>query len=376
MVFQNRIFLNDGANSSSSASTGANTSSTPAAPTTLNGAFDMAVNAVKDQPEISSPFDDDEEEYVDPLENKEQVMGEKGAVSSDVTTESEPPAFSPYSFKGKVLDQEVAKEFKTQKELDACIQRGLAAPRLYQDLKSLQEQTASLKEDSEVLNNWFTMAEKTPKDFLEFVFNEMELPEEVMMEFVADKFEVFKKTLSMSPGEREMQAKIKAAERIMAERQAFEKAQKEASEKAQKEAQEADRKVVTNWKANAENTWKQSLPSSYHKTVEEAISMTLAWGKEYVNAYPNQPLPHVLKECDKKLKSLLTHLKNVQTPEQAKKAAANAIADKSKEATSSLQGIAGSKQQKSDTPNKKLTNDDLWNNLIEGARSGKFNLKP
>jgi hypothetical protein len=311
--------------------------------TDASSVFDAAKDLFKDDDNVT----DDENYDSDGDTNTFGENGEQAELSIDDLTPETPkdaqpakPQFSPISFKGKIFGQETAQEFKTQKELDAVISKGLAAQHLYTSHKQIKQQLAELEPDANFARDIMAMAKDSPKELLDLLKDDM-IPEEVLAEWVHDQFMNFSKIAKMTPEEREYQKRLKEAERIIEERRWLEQENNKLSEQRKLAAEEAEKKEFGLWHQTEMQKWSAKVPTEYREAVSKAMRNVVSWAKVQLDAGKQVSL----KELSKELDAILTPYTFAKSPSQHAKEAGKAGEQRRAAATSALQGVVGNAQR-------------------------------
>jgi hypothetical protein len=311
--------------------------------------FDAAKDLFKD--DAASVTDDVEADNFDAEEpngeNGEQNFEEPLGEEAQLQPNEQPakPQFSPISYKGKVFGEDVAQEFKTQKELDSALQKSFAAQHLYTAHKNLKQQMAELEPDANFGRDVIAMAKQTPKDLLNLLRDDL-IPEEVLAEWVHEEFMRFSKVAKMTPEQRDYEKRLKEAERIIEERQYLEQENKKLSEQRRLAAEEAEKKEFNLWHQSEMAKWTAKVPEEYREAVNKAMRNVVSWAKVQLDSGKSL----TTRELSKELEVILKPYTFAKNPAQQRREAGKATEQRRNAATSALQGVTGAAQRQAQTP--------------------------
>lgn len=228
--------------------------------------------------------------------------------SSDVADASKvaslPTEFKPYSFKGKVNGEDVAQEFKSQKELDRTIANGLIAPKIHAAYTSLQKEVSGLREAAEWANGLVNLAKESPAEFFTHVVETM-IPERDLAEFVWQKSQHYTKLANMTPEDRKRHDTHLAAEKILRDQAHAAEMAAEAREQQEKARYAQEKLQFETWRNQEIKYWESRLPESIHADIPNYIRYIAAYAEKQLDHNPD----YGPKEWSKELAKLLNPMK-------------------------------------------------------------------
>lgn len=317
-------------------------SSSPSMPTTAEGFFDAA----RDQ-----FFGEDKDDVGTTDETEGTVSDESGetgdspsdeftkeSLLGDGTTEAAkpadaPPEFKPYEFKGKVLGQEVAKKYETQKELNKVIAQGEAAPALYQEYKTLLEWKASVEEDVQYSQDFLKMQTEDPAGLLNLLRDEL-IPQEVMATWVYDTYQDFKRLAEMGEGEREREMKYREAQRIIQGNKDLQEERTKLEKEKVAQTEKTEQEKFSQWHKKETDSWIKKVPMEYRESVKTAMEAVVAMAKAKLDVGKKV----TFREMSQWLDQMLAPAVHSKSPAQMKRDAGKAMEDKKNQSTNALRG--------------------------------------
>jgi hypothetical protein len=307
-------------------------------PTTAEGFFDAA----RDQ-----FFGDDEEDV-----GTTDEQGTEGTNETEETDEASdelspdalapeggekpaeaPAAFKPYEFKGKVLGQEVAKKYETEKDLNRVIAQGEAAPALYQAYKEIQDWKASVTEDLQYAQDFLKMQTEDPAGLLNLLREEL-IPEEVMANWVYEAYQDYKKLAEMSKDEREKEMRVREAQRIIQGNKDLEADRAKLLQEKEEQTQKTEKAKFDQWRNKEVDSWTKKIPVEYRESVKIAMESVVARAKAKLDA----GVKVTFREMSQWLEALLAPAVHAKSPSQMKREAGRALENKKNESTNALRG--------------------------------------
>lgn len=287
--------------------------------------------------------------------------------SSDVADASKvaslPAEFKPYSFKGKVNGEDVAQEFKSQKDLDRTIANGLIAPKIHAAYTSLQKEVGGLREAAEWANGLVSLAKESPAEFFTHVVETM-IPEEALMDFVFNKNQHYTKLANMTPEDRKRHNTNIAAEKILRDQAHAAEMAAEAREQQQKALAAQEKAEFANWKTKEVSYWRSRLPESVQDKVEDYIRYVAAYAEKQLDRNPDYSYPDMSKELAK----LLSPLKTTTQSSSSKKK--EELANNQGRAQSETEKLRAMSNQNSGAKQPVKTTADAFKNLRREVLAG------
>ena len=316
-------------------------SSAPTMPTTAEGFFDAAKNQFfggddeQDDSEGSvgeegtegetTTSDDSSDDALDP-----SALGVDGQPEAGKATEA--PKFAPYEFKGKVLGQEVAQKFESQKAMDRVIAQGLAAPQLYKQYQEVLQWKETVKDDIQYGQDLITMTKEDPKGLLDILKNDV-IPQEVMADWVYEAYQDFKRLAEMGKGEREKELKYREAQRIIESHKQLEKDQEALKIAKQAEIERSEKQKFDDWHKKESGIWGGKVPPEFKASVKTAMDAVVAMARARIDG--GQKVTY--REMSQWLSDILGPAVNSKSPGQIRKDTAKALEDKKNQSTGALQ---------------------------------------
>lgn len=359
-------FLEEGAPTSAAIGGGAS-----AAPKSVSEVFDSASQHYfgGDDDEQGDAIDEDtdgSEEFTGE-ENTEEAPATPEWTSETDAPKPEAEAFKPYVFNGKVFGNEMVQEFKSEEELNKVITKGLAAPQLYKAHQDLKAKLAELEPDAQYGRDLANMAKEDPKGLMELMAEDL-IPEEVLAEWVHEKYTHFSTLAKMTPEQRAERARIREAERIIEERN-YARQETERLNKARESATaEHEKRQFQAWQGSEVAKWESKIPVEHRESVKTAMRAVVAMAKSSLDA--GQKV--TFKEMSKQLETILSPITHAKSPAQARREAGKAMEDKKKAATAALQGAtkSGGGQAQPQKAPEKMKAEDVFNWAINRVGSG------
>jgi len=350
-------------------------SSAPQAPMTAEGMFDAARNHF-------FPDDNDEDGEVastdDEGDTGESQSGE--GESDDVVpgaalggeTEGEKKSFSPYEFKGKVLGEEVSKKFESEKELNKALAQGLAAPKLYSAYKEMLQWKETIKEDLQYAQDLSTMSKEDPKALLNLLSDEM-IPQEVLMDWVYEKFQDFKRIANMSDAERERELKLREAQRIIESNKQLQEDRERLETEKQQLLELDERKKFDSWKSKEVDTWLKKVPPEYKNSVEHSMRAVVAMARAEIDAGKRV----TFKQMSQWLSDILAPAVNSRSPSSMKKEAGRIMEQKKNQSTDALRGAVSkaNANQVNKAPQRPARAEDIFEQAKAAIAQGRMKLR-
>lgn len=316
----------------------------------------------------------DEEGDENPENNEGQLAEGSGAAKDakgspkDTTSTADAASdFKPYKFEGKVNGEQVVQEFKSKKEMDITLARGIQAPKIYEAYQTTKAELEKIREDAEWGQTLQSLARENPREFFEHVIEEL-IPEAEVADWVADKYNEYANLARMPPEQRELVLFKKQAEKAMKEQEAANKA-KQAAEAAQEKARaEREKAEFANWRNRELKNWESKLPDSVKANMDDylrAVAMT-------AQAHLNAGRSYGLKEMSEHLAKLLQPMVISSNPSQQKREELNNVNNRNAAEKNKLRNMA---QENDGRPgNKPKSMDDIWNMAAKKAVSDARNV--
>ena len=335
-MFSISRFLNEGG-PSAAALGGADAGSAAKAPSSVSEVFDAA-----------SEHFFGEEDPVDGVETDEVTDDTDATDDADTSDDSgKPPAwseesekpkpevekFKPYVFNGKVFGEDQVHEFKSEDELNKIITKGLAAPKLHQAYKQLKSEVEDLKGRAEYGENLQAMAKEDPKGLLDLIADDL-MPEDVLAEWVHDRYESFSKLAKLTPEQRAERQRVREAERIIEERKLAKQEADRLSQEREKLKADREKKDFELWRGSELTKWTQKIPKEHGESVNTALRAVVAMAKTRLENGEKVSF----KQMSTDLERFLAPLVNAKSPAQLRREQGKAMENKKNASTAALQG--------------------------------------
>ena len=282
--------------------------------------------------------------------------------------------FAPYSFKGKVFGKEKVQEFKSKRELDDAIAKGLAAPQLYKMTKEYKTKLAELEPDATWARDAAAMAKENPAELLDLIADELisDEHEDVIAEWIYNRYERFAKLAKMTPEEREREKRLREAERIIEERRYLAQEAERVKQERERSAAEDEKRQFTSWRQSEAQKWLQKIPTEYRESVDAAMRAVVAVARARLDAGHKVTFKDMSKELDKILAPYL----HAKSPTQARREAGQAMEAKKNQATAALQGATRQPSQSRSTQGAPVKSaGDVFDRFAQLVASGKMKLR-
>ena len=331
--------------------------------------FDHAKNMFK---EDDSNFDEDDVEVSDEHSSGENAEGTSEVDQGDQTTQKPPAQFSPYSYKGKVFGEDRVQEFKTQKELDSVISRGLAAQHLYKAHQETKAKLAELEPDAQWGRDLAAMVKSEPKEFLDLLRDEL-IPQEVLAEWVHDAYQNFSNLAKMDPETRAKEQRLREYEKMLEERKYLEQEHIRLQEQKARAIEEEESRKFQAWHTAETQKWSAKVPAEYRESVNKAMRAVVGQAKAELDAGKKV----TLKELTKNLEDILAPYAHAKSPSQHRREAGAATEQRRQASSTALQGAVNSAQRSTptQTSNKPMSVEDVFNWASKRVASGQSKLR-
>jgi hypothetical protein len=288
-----------------------------------------------------------------------------GLLNTD-KTDSPASSFKPYEFKGKVDGEDVSQTFKSKKEMDIALARGIQAPKIFNALKDAKADLAKYKADAEWANDLQSLATERPEEFFEHVVEEL-VPIEKLANWVAQKHADYVALANMSQAERARELKLREHDKLLKE-QAFSREQQAKAEQAKAAALHEQEKVqLATWRQKEVAKWEKNLPESVKPRMDKYIRAVLLEAQAHINAGND----FTLRDMSASLEEMLQPLINMtQNPSALKKEEAKKVEDRKQSETQKLRNMSATSE-----PQKKMSINDVWANATKMAINGAKQVK-
>jgi hypothetical protein len=291
--------------------------------TTDVGGWNIDNEPAESAPEVVVDDSDDFPAYQDEAEINEADSAEGTSDSgeaSDTQTQTSEPVFKEYTFKGKVNGEEVTQEFKSQKDLDRTLARGLLAPKIHEAYTQLQNQYKTVAEDAEWASSVHDLATRNPSEFFKQVVlaytesgNEAQDKafDAALAEFVHDRYQHYSKLASMPEEQLKQYRQMQTAERILRENARLQELAEENQRQAEQARVQREKAEFEGWKQRELNNWYTKVSDSDRETVNEYLKIVATYAHaqlaQGVNYTWDDMSKHLSKLCDPlvRLKSVM-----------------------------------------------------------------------
>lgn len=378
MFIGTRIMRDEGDVSSASLGNFTQPAATPqarpvaAAMPTFKSASDVFDHARDMFKEDDSNFDDDGVEVSDEHNTGEDAVGTSENDQGEQTPQKPAAQFSPYSYKGKVFGEEHAQEFKTQKELDSVISKGLAAQHLYKAHQDIKAKLAELEPDAQWGRDLVSMVKSEPKEFLDLLRDEL-IPQEVLAEWVHDAYQNFSNLAKMDPETRAKEQRLREYEKMLEERKYLEQENMRLQEQKARAVEEEENRKFQAWHTAETQKWAAKVPVEYRESVNTAMRAVVGQAKAELDAGKKV----TLKDLTKNLEGILAPYVHAKSPSQHRREAGAATEQRRQASSTALQGAVNSAQRSTptQTSNKPTSVEDVFNWASKRVASGQSKLR-
>lgn len=274
-----------------------------------------------------------------------------------------------YVFQGKVMGKDQSLVIETQQQLDKIISQGQAAKQIIPEFKRLREENNVLRSKAERADNLDTLVTKDPKAFLDSIAENLD--ENVLADWVYDRFEEFKKLANMSDEERLRERKVKQADRLLREREMLAK-ESEAAQKRNEEAKiNLEYKRLSNWRDDIQTKLRTKVDPTLHPWVDAQIKSVMISYNNTLKSGEEINLAKLNKMIDFTMAPLFERL----SKKDMDKTVRNTLNEKSNTATRELQNHTRQQTTKPTNKTEPLTSDDIWNRIGSLVGAGKLRLE-
>lgn len=212
-----------------------------------------------------------ENETQESQDNSEaDTQNSEGIEESQETVE---PEFKPYTFTGKVGNQDKTIQFNTPEQLNRAIQKAVVAEKVYKDYKALKQNVDTYKEGYEFSQRFDTLVSKEPAKLLNAITEEM--GEDALKQWILQKAEY----LARPAQEREIERKLAEAEELRQQMEEMKQEREMIKQQRLQSAQEADKHVVKAWGEGLLSKIATRFPEQYHGIFEKELRSTLLEGR-------------------------------------------------------------------------------------------------
>jgi hypothetical protein len=352
----------------------------PAAPTSVAGIFDAASEHFfggsddedgEDNP-ITDEVADDTATDGDDADTSDDVSGTKPPGWTEQTDKPKPEVekFKPHVFNGKVFGEDQVREFQSEEELNKTLAMGLGAPKLYQQYKELKSKVADLESQAEYGQNLQAMAKDDPKGLMDMLAEDL-IPEEILADWVHDKYAYFSGLAKLTPEQRAEKARIREAERIIEERKLARQEAEKLTQEREKLKADREKKDFDVWRGSELTKWQQKVPKEHGESVNTAMRAVVAMAKTKLENGEKV----TFKQMTTDLERLLSPLVNLKSPAQVRREQGKAMESKKNAATAALQGATRSGGTPATPPAGPKSVEDVFNWAAKRVASGHSKLK-